>query len=168
MLGAVNTTASRQPLVVLSFEVGGQRYGLLSSRVREIVRAVTIVPLPSGPSIVEGIIDVRGSIVPVVDIRSRFRLAPKPLEHTDHFVLALTGDRLVGLRVDRALDLLNLEADAIEDPRALVSGAEYIAGVAKLPDGLVLIHDLETFLSAAERADLEAAVSSLQKGATHA
>jgi purine-binding chemotaxis protein CheW len=67
----------------------------------------------------------------------------------------------VGLRVDRALDLLHIDAEAIEDPRGVVSGAEHVAGVAKLADGLVLIHDLETFLSEAERADLESAVSSL-------
>lgn len=159
---------SQRPLELVSFEVSGHRYGLLSARVRELIRAVTIVPLPRAPAIVEGIIDVRGSIVPVIDIRSRFRLAPKPLEHTDHFVLAWTGERLVALRVDRALDLLRVDADKIEDARDIVSGAEHIAGVAKLPDGLVLIHDLETFLSEAERQDLDAAVSSLDNGAGRA
>lgn len=146
-------------LEVLRFEVSGQSYGLPSRAVRELVRAVSVVPLPKAPPIIEGIINVRGTVVPVLDIRTRFRLTSKPLEHTDHFVLAWAGRRMVALRADRALDLLRLKAEEVEDAKLSVPGAEYVAGVAKLADGLLLIHDLETFLSQAEGAALDASLS---------
>jgi purine-binding chemotaxis protein CheW len=146
-------------LEVLVFEVGGQRYGVLAPTVREIVRAVTIVPLPRAPAVIEGIINVRGSIVPVLNVRLRFRLPERPLEHTDHFIVARAGARLVALRVDRAIGLTRLEAAAVEDAKGAVPGVEYVAWVAKLPDDLVLVHDLETFLSRAEEETLDAALA---------
>jgi purine-binding chemotaxis protein CheW len=148
-----------ESLQVLVVEVGGQHYGLPVADVRELVRAVAIVPLPRAPAVVEGIINLRGRIVPVLDIRSRFRLPAKPLEYTDHFVVAQTGERLVALRVDRALDLVQLEADDVEEARGVIPGADYVSWVAKLPHNLVLIHDLRTFLSRAESAALADALS---------
>jgi purine-binding chemotaxis protein CheW len=142
-------------LEVLVFEVARWRFGVPSSDVRELLRAVTIVPLPKAPAVVEGIIDVRGTIVPVLDIRSRFRLPGKAVEHSDHLLVARAGERLVALRVDRALDLARVGADEIEEAARIAPGVEYVAGVAKLPDGLVLIHDLRTFLSQAESAALD-------------
>jgi purine-binding chemotaxis protein CheW len=142
-------------LEILVFDIGGQRYGLPAKDVLELLRAVAIVPLPQAPAIVEGIINLRGSLVPVLDIRSRFRLPAKPLEPSDHLVVALAGDRRVALRVDRALDLVRVHGDDIEDARGVVPGVEYVSWVAKQPNELVLIHDLRTFLSRAEGAALE-------------
>lgn len=139
---------------ILVFEAGGRRFALPSRDVAELLRAVTIVPLPKAPAIVEGVINVRGTLVPVLDIRSRFRLPPSAIEHTDHLIVARAGQRLVALRVQRALDLVRIEPSDIEDAKKIVPGAEYVAGVAKLADGLVLIHDLQTFLSEAESAAL--------------
>jgi purine-binding chemotaxis protein CheW len=146
-------------LEVLVFELGGQRYGVPAAAVQEVVRAVTIVPLPRAPAAVEGIINVRGRIAPVLDLRQRFRLPARPLEHTDHLVVARAGQRLVALRVDRASDLVRLAGKDIEEARDAVPGAEYVTWVAKLPDDLVVIHDLETFLSRAETEALEGALA---------
>ena len=151
------TEAAGTRLEVLVFEVGGQRYALRSPDVRELVRAVTVVPLPKAPAIIEGIINVRGAVVPVLDVRTRFRLPAKAPTHTDHLILASTDGRLVALRADRALALAQLEASEVEDAKSVVPGTDYVAGVAKLPDGLVLIHDLQTFLSRAEAAGLDEA-----------
>lgn len=150
-----------QPALVdlLLFEVGGHRYALPAADVREVVRAVAIAPLPGGPPIVEGIIDVRGRIVPVLDIRGRFRLAAKPLEPADHFILATCGAGLVALRVDVVTDFTQVGRAAIEDARAVLPCSEHVAGVAKLPGGLVLIHDLKTFLSQGESAALATALA---------
>ncbi|MGH7820350.1 MAG: chemotaxis protein CheW [Candidatus Binatia bacterium] len=146
-------------LQILVFEVGGQRYALRSPDVRELVRAVTIVRLPKAPAIVEGIINVRGTVVPVLDIRARFRLPARPAAHTDHLILARAGPRLVALRADRALGLVRVDAKDVDDAAAVIPAAEYVSGVAKLPDGLALIHDLHTFLSEAEAAALDDAIA---------
>lgn len=146
---------------MLIFQLDGVRFALPSSDVDEIHRAVAIVPLPKAPAIVEGIIDVRGRVVPVLDVRARFRLPPRAPRHTDHLILARAAERQVALRVDRALDVLSIDPAAIA-PSAVASGVEYVAGVAKLPDGLVLIHDLKTFLDAAERDSLARAVAAAE------
>ncbi|HYT87347.1 MAG TPA: chemotaxis protein CheW [Gemmataceae bacterium] len=135
---------------ILVFEIGGQRYGLPVADVRELLRAVTLTPLPQAPAIVEGIINVRGTIVPVLDIRRRFRLPARAPEHTDHLIVASAGGRLVALRVDHALEVTRLAAANVDRAEAVLPGVDYVAEVAKCPDGLVLIHDLQTFLSASE------------------
>ena len=146
---------------VLVFEVARQRFGIPGSDVMEVVRAATIVPLPKAPAIIEGVVNVRGATVPVLDLRARFRLPAKPLEPSDHFVIGRIPERTVAIRADRALDLAVIPDGQIDDAKRITQGAEYVSGVAKLPDGLVLIHDLRTFLSDSESIQL---ADSLEKG----
>jgi len=146
------------------FEIGGLRYALPASAVSEVVRAVTVVPLPRAPAIVEGLMNVRGALVPVLDVRARFRLPAKAMSHTDHLLLAWAGPRLVAIRADRALDLARVEAGDVEDATTVVPDADYVNGIAKLPDGLVLIHDLRTFLKEAEAVALDDAVAAVAGG----
>ena len=160
----MNQTAEVDSLEVLVFEVGGQRYGLPSSDVQELLRAVTIVPLPRAPEIVEGVINLRGTILPVLDIRGRFRLPARAAEHTDHFIVAHADDRPVVLRADRALGLVRFAAGDIQNAGDVVPEAEYVAGIAGLPDGIVLIHDLRTFLTQAEATLLAESLSQPEAG----
>lgn len=152
-------SGSEGTLSLLIFLLGSARFGLKTGDVQEIVRAVAIAPLPKAPAIVEGVINIRGRIVPVLDIRSRFGLAPKPLHPDQHFIIAQGGARLVALRVDRAAELLSVSADAIELPGQSTPGVEYVAGIARLPDGLVVIHDLDAFLSLDEGWAVDAAMA---------
>ncbi len=145
-------------LTVLVFEIEGHRYGLPTADVQELLRAVTVVPLPQAPAMIEGVINVRGHIVPVVDLRKRFHLPAKAAESTDHIILAWAGKQSVALRVDRATDLLEFSERDVEEASGVVPGAEYIAWIAKLSDDLVLIYDLRTFLSREESAALEDAL----------
>jgi purine-binding chemotaxis protein CheW len=145
-------------LSVVVFEVGGQRYALPAADVRELVRAVDIVPLPRAPRVVEGVINLRGKIVPVLDIRSRFGLPARPVALSDHLLIAQAGEFLVAVRADRAVDLVQLEAADVEEARGLVPGVEYVAYIARKSDQLVLIHDLRTFLSRAESRELQEAL----------
>ncbi len=143
----------------LVFEVGGRRWGLAASVLREVIRAVAIAALPKAPPIVEGVINLRGTIVPVLDIRQRFALPPVPLAPDHHFLIAQANGRLVALRVDRALDLVAIDEHAITSPANVAPGAEHVAGIVKLDDGLLVIHDLEQFLSGDEARGLDAAVA---------
>jgi purine-binding chemotaxis protein CheW len=140
---------------LLTFEIWHERFGIPLTDVREIVRAVSIVRLPKAPPVVEGIINVRGSVVPTLDIRARFKLPPKTVEPSDHLVIAFAKRRLVAIRVDRVTDLMTLAKSDVEDVASTVPGSDLIAGVAKLDDGLLLIHDLSTFLSATEAEALD-------------
>src|SRR5690606_14282122 len=118
--------------------------------IREIVRMVTMASLPQAPEIVEGIINYRGTVIPVLDIRGRFHLPPKTVELTDHLIVAWAGQKLVALRVDRTCDLLQVTQAELESSQASLIPAGYVAGVVKLPEGLVLIHELNTFLTSLE------------------
>lgn len=142
----------------LAFAIGDQRFAIGVDDVQEIVRAVSLARLPDVPAIVEGLIDLRGSVIPVLDIRSRFRLPSRAVEPADHLVIARAKGRVVGIRVDRAIDVLTLGEHDIDEIGAVAPASHYVAGVARLRNGLVLIHDLRTFLSDAEAESVSAVV----------
>ncbi|WP_395811322.1 chemotaxis protein CheW [Archangium minus] len=147
------------PREVLLFTLEGQRYALPMEDVRELIRAVRLTPLPRAPVVVEGLLDLRGELLPVLDMRRRFRLPARPLSSSDHLVVAQAGARRVALRVDRAEGLLALEPGSLDSTPRELPGVGYVAGALKLPDGLVLLHDLRTFLSEAEALELEEALA---------
>ena len=140
---------------LLTFEIWQERFGIPLAEVREVVRAVSIARLPKAPAVVEGVVNVRGSIVPALDIRARFNLPPKAVEPSDHLVIAFAKHRLVAIRVDRVTDVMMLASSDVEDVAIAVPGSSLVAGVAKLHDGLLLIHDLATFLSVTEAEALD-------------
>jgi purine-binding chemotaxis protein CheW len=152
-----------QPVVadieLLAFELADVRYGLPLHAVREVVRAVLITPLPDAPAVVEGVINVRGAIVPVYDLRARFQHPPRALHPDDRIVVAWTGERVIAIRAERADWIGVVPASAVDAPEAVRSGGRHVVGVAKLADGLVLIQDLAGFLAEAERTQLDAALS---------
>jgi purine-binding chemotaxis protein CheW len=143
---------------VLVLEVAGHRYGLLAADVEKVERAVTVVPLPGAPAVVAGVINVRGAVVVVLDLRLRFGLPGKAVEPSDHLVIVTTGDRRVAVHADRVTELRRIAGADIERAPIAISGVGYVAGVAKVEDGLLLIHDLRTFLSQGEAAALDAAL----------
>ena len=145
-------------VAVVTFELNGTRFGMRAEAIREVYQAVTITPLPRAPASIEGLIDVRGTIAPVYDLRSRLGLSPRPPGPDDHLLIAQADGRLVVVRVDRAIELVQVPADQLEPATAPDTRMAHVAGVARLPDGLVVICDLSAFLSSAESAELAAAL----------
>jgi len=147
---------------LLLFTIDEYRYGVPAEVVGEIVRAVAVTPLPNAPAVVEGVIDLRGAIVPVFDLRQRFGLPRRDVDPADHFIIVRaptrTGRRTAALHVDRVLELADVEDNAIQTLAGQVQSADHVAGVAALADGLAVIHDVATFLSAAESESLQAAL----------
>ena len=88
------STASGMPDELLIFEQAGQLYALPSSIVKEVLRAFSATPLPNAPPMVEGLLNVRGEIIPLVNLRRRMGLPERPLSLTDHFIVAHDGNRL--------------------------------------------------------------------------
>ncbi len=147
-------------LEVVVVDVDGVRCALAAVEVVELHPVVLIAPLPGAPAAVEGVVDLRGTVVPVFDLRARLGLTRRPPILSDHLVFARVGSRVVGLRVDRAVDLAVIDTSRIEEGLALAP-APYVSGVARLDDGLVLIHDLATFLTSEEAVALDEALASL-------
>lgn len=146
----------------LLFELEGQRYGLPAERVREIVRMVAISALPGAPDAVEGVVNVRGEIVPVYDLRGRFGLPARAVDPAEHMVLLTSAGRAAAIRVDAAESLETIEDSAFTPVSALPDSTHtrHVAGVAATADGLLVIRDLDAFLSSSESAALENALSS--------
>lgn len=134
------------------------RYALPLSSVERVVRAVEITPLPDAPAVILGVINVQGRVVPVVDIRRRFRLPARAISVGDQLVIAHTPNRCLALLADAVQGVVECPADDIVPPHDILSDLHYVTGVAKLADGLLLIHDLDEFLALDEERSLEEAL----------
>lgn len=115
---------------------------------------VRVTPLPVAPEIVLGVVNVQGRVLPVVDARRRFGLPARQVVPEDSLILARTARRRLALAVDRLHGVIEHPETGIQAAGEIVPGAGYVRGVAKLPDGMLLIHDLETFLSLDEEGAL--------------
>jgi purine-binding chemotaxis protein CheW len=144
---------------IVLFSLGEPRYALPLQSVLRIINVVEILPLPKALDIVSGVINVQGQVIPVIDVRKRFRLPPREMELDDRFIIALTGTRTVALAVDSVVGVRELAEGEIVDADQIIPSLEYIRGVAKLDDGLVLIYDLDKFLSIDEERALDVALS---------
>jgi purine-binding chemotaxis protein CheW len=143
--------------VVFSLDAG--RYALPLHSVERIVRAVHVTSLPQAPAVVLGAIDVAGQVLPVFNVRQRFGLPQRAITMSDQFLIARTTERTVVLAIDTASGVLERPAAAMIDVNSLAPGLAHIRGVFAVADDLVLIHDLEAFLSADEVQALDAALN---------
>ena len=151
------TSSPRADTGLLVFRVDAGRYALPLDSVERIVRAAAVTPLPLAPHVISGVIDIGGKILPVFDLRDRFRLPPRALMLDDQFIIARTSRRTVVLVVDAALGVIE-RADAPVPAREVAPDLAHLRGILSLPDGLVLIQDLERFLSPGESNALESAM----------
>ena len=143
------------------FALDEQRFALALSSVERIVRVVDVTPLPSAPPIVLGIINVKGEVVPVYDLRRRFHLPEREIDLADQLMIARTSRQTVALLVDSVSGVLEIAEEEIAPAEKILPEIEYVRGVVKLQDGLVLIHDLEQFLSDEEERILDEALKSV-------
>ncbi len=148
--------AALDRLVVFSLDEC--RYALPLPVVERAVRMVEITPLPKAPGIVLGVINLAGRVVPVLNIRRRFHLREREPGVCDQLLIARTPARTVALAVDAVEGVVHYSADEVIAPPAIVPGLEYLAGVIKLDDGMLFIHDLDLFLSLEEEQALARAI----------
>lgn len=145
------------------FTMDAQRYAIPLASVERVFPIVEITPIPKAPEIVLGVVNIQGRVVPVVDIRSRFRLPVRGTEIYDHMIVASTGKRDVAFMVDEATGVLEIPESEITALRDLLPGTDYVEGVVRFPDGMILIHDMETFLSLEEEKLLDRAMNDAQE-----
>ena len=146
------------------FRVDGERYALPLEVVERVVRAVAVTPLPNAPAIVLGAINVHGRVLPVLNLRRRFLLTEREIGPADWFLLARTARQTVVLVVDESDGVLELPTAGIVPSTEVTPGLDQFPGVVRLDDGLVLIHDLETFLSLDEARALHDAMNETSGG----
>jgi len=137
-------------LSLVLFGLDDARCAVDASRVVEILAAVAVRPLPAQPAYVAGIIDLRGTIVPVLDLRVRFGRPSRPMELSDQLIVVRAHDRLVALWVDGVEAFAPAETAALSSAGGLVVGDRSLLGVATLADGLATIHDVVAFVTQCE------------------
>ena len=148
-------------LHLVTFRVGGEMFGVPIAVVQEIVRVPAIARIPQSPDFVEGVINLRGRVITVVDMRKRLsrREGEEERGHKSRILVVETRGRLVGLIVDEVAEVLRLAADRVEQAPPMVAGLDnqYIQGVGKLEEHLLILIDIERILSAEQAEALEAA-----------
>lgn len=144
---------------LVTFRLGHEQFAVPIGEVQEIVRLPEVTPVPEAPWCVEGVINLRGRIIPVLDLGKRLRLPDRPRTSKTRILIVEADRRQVGLIVDAASQVLRLPEGAIEPPPPMVNGigVEYITGVGKLGDQLVVLLDLGRVLHPDEIRRAEAA-----------
>lgn len=146
-----------QGLVVWTLDL--QPYALPCAAVQRVARAVEVTPLPDAPAFVSGIVNVQGQVVPVMNVRERFRLPPRETALTDLLILARSARRTLAFFADAITGLIDYPEEGAAGSDVIVPGMGCIAGVVKFSDGMILIQDLDRFLSLDEENALDAALS---------
>jgi len=131
--------------------------------VAKVVRAAAITPLPQAPEIVLGVLDLQGEVIPVINLRRRFRLPERRLRPDDHLLIARSSTRTLALVVDVAEEVREARELEVKAPEEVVAGLEFVQGVASTEDGIVLIHDLERLLFPAEEELLSRALGEVSR-----
>jgi len=148
----------KKPGHLIVFVLDRQRYALPLHAVDRVVRMVAITPLPKAPDIVLGVVNYQGRVIPVINMRRRFNLPEKDIALTDQLVVAHTSRRPVALVADAVHDVIAGLAQGLIETENILPGVEYVEGVVKLGDGMILIHDLDKFLSLEEESSLNQAL----------
>ncbi len=145
---------------LLPFTLDEKRYAMRLYAVERVVRAVAITELPGAPAIIAGVFNYHGAVIPVAPIRRRFGLPAKPVSAHDVFIIGKTRDWRLALVVDSVHNVLAPDEKSVE---AVSRAAPGIEGVVKLPDGMIVIYDLEAFLSLDEAGELKAAMQNQER-----
>jgi purine-binding chemotaxis protein CheW len=137
----------------LTFQMKGQKYGLESLKVKEIIGVMKITPLPQTPDFVKGIVNLRGKVIPVIDLGVKFGM--KEADYTEKtciIVVEVTGSKglsHIGIIVDSVSEVVNIDADQIEETPAfgVKLDTNYILGMAKMEDGITILLNIEKVLT---------------------
>lgn len=134
---------------VVAFKLGAEEYGVDIGQVREINRLVPITRVPRVPGYVEGVINLRGQLLPIIDLRARFEMPRVAPTRTTRIVVAEIGTRRVGMIVDAVSEVVQIPFEQVENAPEMLAGlaTEYIRGVGKVDDRLIILLDVTKMIS---------------------
>jgi purine-binding chemotaxis protein CheW len=146
---------------LVSFKVGEEEFGVDILKVQEINKMTVITRVPNAPDFVEGVINLRGRVIPIVDLRKRLGLPERQHDKNTRIIVVEIINKTIGFIVDAVSEVLRISRDITEKPPELVAGidADYITAVAKLEDRLLILLDLDKVLTKDEAEVVEAAAA---------
>ncbi len=138
---------------LVTFSIGDEEFGVDILKVQEIIRTMEITKVPKAPPFVEGVINLRGKVIPIIDLRRRFGLDTRGHDKNTRIIVIEINKMIVGFVVDSVSEVLRIPASTVEPPPPVVAGleSEYISGVGKLEDRLLILLDLDRLLSSDEK-----------------
>ncbi len=147
---------SREILQLVTFRLGNEEYSLDILSVQEIIRHMELTRVPKAPEFVDGVINLRGRVIPVLDLRKRFGLSADENTEETRIIVVDINDKTVGFKVDAVSEVLRLPADTVEPPPSIVTDvdSEYIRGVGKIDGRLIILLDVTKILNSNELADI--------------
>ncbi|PJA97608.1 MAG: chemotaxis protein CheW [Ignavibacteriales bacterium CG_4_9_14_3_um_filter_34_10] len=153
----VNKNENDEILQLVSFKIGSEEFGVDILKVQEINRMLQITKVPNTPDFIEGVINLRGRVIPVIDLRVKLNMTKKEHDKQTRIIVVELEDKTVGFLVDEVSEVLRIPKSITEAPPELVANvnSEYITAVGKLEDRLIILLDLEKALTLQEKAELE-------------
>jgi len=148
---------SGEKIQVVSFHLGSEEYGVDISQVQEMIRMVDITHVPRAPHFMEGVINLRGQLIPIIDLRTRFGMPRNAHTKNTRIVVTEIAGKRVGIIVDSVSEVLNLPIENVEEAPEMIAGVgtEYISGVGKVNDRLIILLELQKVISTQEKQELE-------------
>jgi len=139
-----NAVGAEELLQLVSFKIGSEEYGIDILKVQEINRMPEITKVPQAPHYVDGVINLRGKVIPILNTRRKFSLEEKENDKDTRIVVVDINGEVIGLVVDSVNEVLRIPNSIVEPPPNVTvdSGADYITGVARLDDRLLILLDL--------------------------
>jgi purine-binding chemotaxis protein CheW len=148
----MQAAAHTDMLQLVTFRLSGQKYAVDILKVQEIDNMKEITVIPNAPDYLEGAINLRGKVIPVLNLRKKFSFEDKAADETCKIVIMDIRGVIMGLIVDAVSDVLRITRDVVEPPPPISSNisSDFISGIAKLPDGLVILLDMDRLLGEEE------------------
>ncbi len=142
---------------LISFSMGNEDYGVDIQTVKEVIRFKAITRLPKAPDFVKGVINLRGDIIPIIDLRERFGMEQKEYTDMTRVIVVEVDGRSIGTVVDSVSHVIRIEEGEIEPPPPCVGkiSEEYIRGVGKVDEKLVVLLNIDRILTAEEKIELD-------------
>ena len=148
---------NKNEIKLVVFKLAEEEFGAPIHQVREIHRLVEITRVPRAPRFIEGVINMRGKVMPVIDLRKRFDLPMNAPEEQQRIMEVEVEGQVISMIVDAVTEVISVGVDAIEQPPAMIAdiGGDYLTGVAKLPGRIVILLNFNKILSAHEAHQIE-------------
>ena len=157
-----NTSEGAGSMQLVSFRLAEEEYGIEITKIREIILMGEITRIPQTPHYVKGLINLRSTVIPVIDLRTRFGLPEAELTDESRIMVLHVGSKTIGIVVDAVSEVLRATKDQIAPPPPTVAGLgrEYLTGLVKLEERLLILLDIDRILGEEETEALEAATVS--------
>jgi purine-binding chemotaxis protein CheW len=140
---------------LLVFHIDDQRFALPINVVRKVTQVVEFTPLPKMPKYIHGVISYHGDILPVINLSYLFNISTKELDINDRLIIASSSNGKLALLATLVHDVIDIEPNEIVEPDKIIYGTSFLHGAIKHPEGMILINDIDKFLSKKELALLE-------------